>query len=101
MGGQMPIRFYRRVSIFPGLRLNLSKKNASLSIGGRGIHYTIGTSGERTTIGIPGSGLSWTQQKQLTSVQRAARIQSCVKLFSAIVAFAIVLWAISLLIPNS
>ena len=53
-------RFRRSVKIFPGVRWNFGKKSTSLSIGGRGAHYTFGTAGSRTTVGIPGTGLSYT-----------------------------------------
>jgi hypothetical protein len=51
-------RFRRSVKLFPGVRWNFGKKSTSLSIGGRGANYTVGTSGGRTTVGIPGTGLS-------------------------------------------
>ena len=38
----MTLRFFRRVRIIPGLRVNLSKSGASVSIGRRGAWYTIG-----------------------------------------------------------
>jgi hypothetical protein len=38
----MPLRFSRRVSLIAGLRVNLSKSGASLSIGHRGAWYTSG-----------------------------------------------------------
>ena len=57
----MTLRFTRRVTLIPGLRVNFSKSGASLSIGHRGIWYTIGPKGRRATIGLPGSGLYWTQ----------------------------------------
>ncbi len=53
-------RFRRSVKILPGVRWNFGKSSTSLSIGGRGAHYTFGTSGSRTTVGIPGTGLSYT-----------------------------------------
>jgi hypothetical protein len=58
----MAFRFQRRVSILPGLRVNLSKSGASLSIGHRGLWWTVGPRGQRATVGIPGSGLFWTHQ---------------------------------------
>jgi hypothetical protein len=58
----MTIRFFRRVRIIPGLRINLSKSGASLSVGRRGAWYTVGPRGTRTTIGAPGTGLFWTEQ---------------------------------------
>ena len=58
----MGFRFSRRLSILPGLRLNLSKSGASLSIGHRGAWYTVGPRGRRVTLGLPGSGLYWTEK---------------------------------------
>ncbi len=58
----MGFRFRRRVSIIPGLRINLSRSGPSLSIGHRGAWYTIGPRGRRVTFGLPGTGLSWTQR---------------------------------------
>ena len=53
-------RFRRSVKLFPGVRWNIGKKSTSLSFGGRGAHYTVGTAGRRTTVGIPGTGISYT-----------------------------------------
>lgn len=53
-------RFRRVINLIPGLRLNLSKSGASTSLGIKGLHYTIGPQGTRTTVGLPGSGLSYT-----------------------------------------
>ena len=36
-------RFYRRMSIFPGLSVNLSKSGPSLTVGMRGAHVTVGS----------------------------------------------------------
>lgn len=55
----MGFRFQRRISIVPGLRLNLSKSGVSMSLGGRGLTTNLSTSGLRTTVGIPGTGLSY------------------------------------------
>jgi hypothetical protein len=52
--------FRRSVKLFPGLRLNFRKHGISASIGVRGAHVTYGPTGTRTTIGLPGSGLSYT-----------------------------------------
>ena len=38
----MGFRFYRRVPLVPGLRLNLSKSGPSVSLGHRGLWYTLG-----------------------------------------------------------
>jgi hypothetical protein len=52
----MPLRFTRRFSLIPGLRVNLSKRGASLSIGHRGAWWTVGRRGQRATVGLPGTG---------------------------------------------
>ncbi len=56
-------RFYRRVNIFPGLSVNLSKSGPSLSVGVRGAHVTVGRNGIRKTVGIPGTGIYYTSYK--------------------------------------
>lgn len=53
-------RFYRRLKIFPGLSVNLSKSGPSLSVGMRGAHVTFGRNGVRKTVGIPGTGIYYT-----------------------------------------
>lgn len=55
----MGFRFRRRVRILPGLWFNLSKTGGSVSIGGRGATLNLGPRGTRTTVGLPGSGLSY------------------------------------------
>ncbi len=59
----MGFRFFRRVRVIPGLRLNLSKSGVSASIGTQGAWFTIGRKGTRTTVGLPGTGLYWTEAK--------------------------------------
>jgi hypothetical protein len=56
----MGFRFYRRVRVFPGLSVNLSRSGPSLSVGVRGAHVTFGRRGIRRTVGIPGTGIYWT-----------------------------------------
>ncbi len=53
-------RFRRSFRILPGLRWNIGKRSSSVSLGGRGFHYTIGSAGTRTTVGLPGTGLAYT-----------------------------------------
>lgn len=57
----MGFRFRKNVKLFPGVRLNLGKKGASLSVGPRGVSVNFGKNGVRTTVGLPGAGLSYTQ----------------------------------------
>jgi hypothetical protein len=55
-------RFYRRVHIFPGLTVNVSRSGPSLSVGVRGAHLTVGRRGIRKTVGIPGTGIYYTSR---------------------------------------
>jgi len=56
----MGLRFRRSVRLFPGVRLNFSGSGISTSIGGRGAHVTYGHGHVRTTVGLPGTGISYT-----------------------------------------
>jgi hypothetical protein len=55
----MGLRFRRRFRILPGVRLNLSRSGVSTSIGRRGFWVSYGRRGRRTTLSLPGSGLSY------------------------------------------
>jgi hypothetical protein len=61
-------RYHRRLSILPGLRINLSRSGASMSIGHRGAWYTVGYGQRRVTVGLPGTGLSYTKTRHLEPV---------------------------------
>jgi hypothetical protein len=60
----MGFRFQRRIRIGPGFRINLSKSGVSTSLGTKGAWFTVGPRGTRTTAGIPGTGLSYTQSSR-------------------------------------
>ena len=53
-------RFRKSVKILPGLKINFNKKGVSMTAGVRGMHCTIGKDKVHTTVGIPGTGLSYT-----------------------------------------
>jgi len=53
------LRFRKSVKILPGVHLNVSKSGASLSLGRRGATVNLSTHGVRETVGIPGTGLSY------------------------------------------
>lgn len=54
------LRFQRRIGLGPLGQINLSKSGASLSLGVRGARLTLGRT-PHVTIGLPGSGLSFTK----------------------------------------
>jgi hypothetical protein len=56
----MPLRFYRRVRVIPGVTVNLSRSGPSLSLGMRGAHITFGRRGITRTVGVPGTGVFYT-----------------------------------------
>lgn len=59
----MAFRFRSTLRIAPGVRLNLSKSGASWSIGRKGATLNLGgRRGPRATIGLPGTGLSWSER---------------------------------------
>ncbi|MFV0297072.1 MAG: DUF4236 domain-containing protein [Hyphomicrobiaceae bacterium] len=59
----MGLRFHRRIKIFPGIYINLSKSGVSASLGGKGATVNVGSTGRRmVTLGIPGTGLSYRMQ---------------------------------------
>lgn len=68
----MGFRFRWSKRVLPGVRLNLSKTGASVSLGRRGFWYTIGSKGTRTTVGLPGTGLSWTEYSPHVSGERTS-----------------------------
>lgn len=62
----MGLRFRKTISLFPGVRLNLSKSGVGVSAGVPGIRGSINTSGRATgTLGIPGTGVSYVKTKTI------------------------------------
>jgi hypothetical protein len=75
----MGFRFRKSLKVLPGLRINLSKSGASLSVGQRGATVNINPKGARATVGVPRSGLSyssrrvpWTQKTKAPKVTAEA-----------------------------
>lgn len=57
----MGFRFRKSIKILPGVKININKKSSSITFGTKGAHHTINSKGKRTTtVGIPGTGLSYT-----------------------------------------
>lgn len=70
IGGCMAIRFRKRITLAPGLRMNLSGSGISWSVGPRGASMTFGKRGTYLNAGIPGTGLY--SRGQLGSAPRSA-----------------------------
>ena len=60
----MPLRFYKRVYAGRHLRMNLSRRGVSYSFGGRGLWLTVSSRHSRTSVGLPGIGLYWYDQRR-------------------------------------
>jgi hypothetical protein len=63
----MGFRFRKRVKLLPGVTLNVSKTGVSTSIGRSGATVNIRKGRTKTTIGIPGTGLSYTDETSTPS----------------------------------
>lgn len=58
----MGFRFRKSIKLFPGVRLNLSKTGVSTSIGRPGAMVNIRGRRVRGSVGLPGTGLSYTTE---------------------------------------
>lgn len=56
----MAFRFQKRIKLMPGITVNLSRRGVSTSVGTTGARVTVGHGQTRTTVCLPGSGLSHT-----------------------------------------
>lgn len=65
----MAFRFQKRLKLLPGVTVNLSRRGVSTSLGVTGARVTFGHGQRRTTVGLPGSGISHTSIE--TAQQRA------------------------------
>lgn len=58
----MGFRMRKSIKIAPGVKVNLNKKSASVTFGGKGLHHTISSTGKKTTtVGVPGTGISYSK----------------------------------------
>ncbi|AZV56788.1 DUF4236 domain-containing protein [Clostridium sp. AWRP] len=72
----MGFRIRRSIKIAPGIKLNVGKKGInSVSIGGKGYTKNIGKHGTRTTVGIPGTGISYSKYKKYDTKPKESKIE--------------------------
>jgi L,D-peptidoglycan transpeptidase YkuD (ErfK/YbiS/YcfS/YnhG family) len=57
----MGFRFHKRIKILPGVWLNFGKSGISASVGVKGLTVNIKDGKARTTVGIQGTGLSYSE----------------------------------------
>jgi hypothetical protein len=54
----MPVRIRKTFTLFPGVKVNMSKGGMSITVGRKGLHLNFSKRGVRETVGVPGSGIS-------------------------------------------
>ena len=70
----MGFRLRRSIKILPGVRWNVGLRGSSISVGGRGATLNFSKRGTRATVGIPGTGLSYSEN--IGSRGRSTRAES-------------------------
>ena len=50
-------RFRKRIKLFPGFYINISKSGIGINIGPKGANISVGPNGTYVNTGIPGTGL--------------------------------------------
>lgn len=67
----MGLRYRKSIKIAPGVKVNLNRKSASVTVGGKGYHKTFNSNGQTTTsVNLPVKGLSYTDRKSSKSSKR-------------------------------
>lgn len=76
----MSLRFRKSVRLGNGARLNISKTGVSVSVGRPGARLTMHSNGKKTaTVGLPGSGLSYSKSIGGSAYRNRKNIQSRIK----------------------
>ena len=88
----MGFRFSKRISLFPGVKVNLGLGGVSTTFGGRGASVNVGSRGVYGRLSVPGTGLSYSQrldagssqpvyatQRERKAIERHQRLQSLQK----------------------
>ena len=92
----MGFRFQKRIRIFKGLTLNLSKRGTSWTVGRPGVSVNFRADKISGNVGIPGTGLSYRQSldsKGIPEEPRTRRGEARVLFWLLLVAvFVYVLW---------
>ena len=95
----MGFRFRRIIGLLPGVRLNLGKRGASVSVGAKGLTANISKHGVRKTVSIPGTGLSYSSNQTKTESSHATKDIRPAVLYGVIFAIlAIALGVVALII---
>lgn len=91
----MGFHFRRSVRLFPGVRLNASKSGLSASFGIRSAWRTVGKRGTRATIGLPGTGIAYSQRVDAPRQEQRSDVTAWMwTIVWAIVLIAFVIWIV-------
>ncbi|MDP9196388.1 MAG: DUF4236 domain-containing protein [Pseudomonadota bacterium] len=60
----MGLRFHKSFALHKLLRVNVSKSGLSLGVGPKGANVNLSPRGMKGSVGLPGSGVSWRQQRR-------------------------------------
>lgn len=85
-------RFRQRIKLLPGVWLNLSKRGVSTSVGTKGLTVNLKDDKARTTVSVPGTGLSYTRTDSTDSGPSAGRGFAFILLLVLAAGFAIYLF---------
>ena len=67
----MGLRFRKTITILPGVKLNIGKTGVSVSVGTKGLHANLHTSGKlTTTASLPGTGISYVKTKNVKKLAK-------------------------------
>ena len=70
----MGLNFRKSITLFKGVKLNLSKGGPSISFGRSGLRQSINLKGQgRTTIGIPGTGVYYTKNTNVKKLVKQGK----------------------------
>ena len=73
----MGLRFRKSVTILPGVKLNFGKTGASVSVGTKGLHASLHTSGKlTTTASLPGTGISYVKTKNVKKLAKDVKAKA-------------------------
>lgn len=73
----MGLRFRKTITILPGVKLNIGKTGVSVSVGTKGLHANLHTSGKlTTTASLPGTGISYVKTKNVKKLAKDLKASS-------------------------
>ena len=74
----MGFNFRKSKDIGKGFRINMTQNGPGLSFGKKGARVTVNRRGVRGSVGIPGSGMSYSKQKTFSKGSKAKKAASII-----------------------